>query len=65
VPAGRVAGIYTALGEKDAAFEWAEKAVEQRDPTIVSVQANPVFHPLRSDPRYTVLLRQVNLAISR
>ena len=65
VPAGRVAGIYTALGEKDAAFEWAEKAVEQRDPTIVSVQASPVFHPLRSDPRYTVLLRQVNLAISR
>ena len=62
VPAGRVAGIYLALGEKDAAFEWAEKAVEQRDPTILSVQASPVFDLLRSGPRYTALLRQLNLA---
>jgi serine/threonine-protein kinase len=62
VPAGRVAGIYTALGEKDAAFEWAGKAVEQRDPTILSVQASPVFVPLRSDPRFAALLRHVNLA---
>jgi TolB-like protein/Tfp pilus assembly protein PilF len=62
VPAGRVAGIYAALGEKDAAFDWAEKAVEQRDPTILAVQASPVFEPLRSGPRYTALLRQINLA---
>jgi hypothetical protein len=50
------------LGEKDAAFEWAEMAVEQHDPTIVSFQADLVFRPLRSDPRYTALLRQMNLA---
>ena len=62
VPAGRVAGIYAALGEKDVAFEWAEKAIEQRDPAILSVQASPVFAPLRSGPRYTALLRQMNLA---
>jgi tetratricopeptide (TPR) repeat protein len=62
VPAARVAGIYAALGEKDAAFEWAGKAVEQRDPTILWVRASPVFDPLRSDPRFTALLRQVNLA---
>jgi TolB-like protein/Tfp pilus assembly protein PilF len=62
VPAGRVVGIYAALGEKDAAFEWAAKAVEQRDPTILWVRASPVFDPLRSDPRFTALLRKVNLA---
>ena len=62
VPAGRVAGIYGALAEKDAAFEWARKAVEQRDPTILWVRANPVFDPLRSDPRFPALLHQVNLA---
>jgi hypothetical protein len=56
------AGIYLALGDKDAAFEWAEKAVKQRDPTILSVQTSPVFDLLRSDPRYTALLRQLNLA---
>jgi serine/threonine-protein kinase len=62
VPAARVAGIYAALGEKDAAFEWAWKAVEQRDPTILWIQASPVFDALRSDPRFPALLRQVNLA---
>jgi TolB-like protein/Tfp pilus assembly protein PilF len=62
VPAARVAGIYAALGEKNAAFEWAEKAVEQRDPIILWVQASPLFDPLRSDPRFTALLHQLNLA---
>ena len=62
VPAGRVAGIYAALGERDAAFERAEKAVEQRDPTILAIRSSPVFDPLRSGPRYTALLRQMNLA---
>jgi TolB-like protein/Tfp pilus assembly protein PilF len=62
VPAGRVAAIYSALGEKDAAFEWAEIAVEQRDPTILWVRTSPIFNSLRGDPRFTTLLRQVNLA---
>jgi TolB-like protein/Tfp pilus assembly protein PilF len=61
VPAGRVAGIYTALGEKDAAFEWAGKAAEERDPAILWVRASPIFDPLRSDPRFPALLRLVNL----
>ena len=61
VPAGRVAGIYVALGEKDMAFKWAHTAVEQRDPTILSVQPDPVFHPLRADSRYTALLHEMNL----
>ena len=30
-----------------AAFEWAGKAAEQRDPIILSVQPSPVFAPLR------------------
>jgi TolB-like protein/Tfp pilus assembly protein PilF len=62
VPAGRVAGIYTALGEADAAFEWAAKAVQQRDPTILWIRASPVFDGLRADPRFPALLREVNLA---
>ena len=60
--AGRVAAIYIALGEKDTAFEWAAKAVEQRDPTILWLQASPIFDALRSDKRYAALLCQVNMA---
>ena len=56
------AKIYAGLEEKDKAFEWLEEAYEDR--SIVSVgfiKTNPMFDPLRSDPRYTDLLRRTNL----
>jgi TolB-like protein len=54
--------IYAGLEEKDKAFEWLEKAYE--DHSIVSVgyiKTNPMFDPLRSDPRFSDLLRRTNL----
>ena len=54
--------IYAGLVEKDKAFEWLEKAYE--DHSIVSVgyiKTNPMFDPLRSDPRFADLLRRTNL----
>ena len=54
--------IYAGLVEKDKAFEWLEKAYD--DHSIVSVgyiKTNPMFDPLRSDPRYADLLRRTNL----
>jgi tetratricopeptide (TPR) repeat protein len=62
VPAAGVAEIYASLGEADAAFEWADKAVDQRDPMILAIQVSPVFDRLRSDQRYSVMLRKMNLA---
>ena len=56
------AKIYAGLDEKDMAFEWLEKAYEDR--SIVSVgyiKPNPMFDPLRSDSRYANLLRRMNL----
>jgi TolB-like protein/DNA-binding winged helix-turn-helix (wHTH) protein/Tfp pilus assembly protein PilF len=56
------AKIYAGLQEKDIAFEWLEKAYDDR--SIVSVgfiKPNPMFDPLRSDPRYADLLRRTNL----
>jgi tetratricopeptide (TPR) repeat protein len=57
-----MAKIYTGLQEKEKAFEWLEKAYEDR--SIVSVgfiKTNPMFDPLRSDPRFADLLRRTNL----
>jgi TolB-like protein/Tfp pilus assembly protein PilF len=51
--------IYTGLGEKDKAFEWLEKSYEER--SIGAIKVNPVFDPLRSDPRFADLLRRMNL----
>jgi tetratricopeptide (TPR) repeat protein len=57
-----MAKIYSGLRDKDRAFQWLEKAYEDR--SIVSVgfiKTNPMFDPLRSDPRYADLLRRTNL----
>ena len=53
--------IYTGLGDKDRAFEWLTKCVEQRVLIIFHLKSRPLFDPLRSDPRYPDLLRRMNL----
>ncbi|MDQ3258389.1 MAG: tetratricopeptide repeat protein, partial [Acidobacteriota bacterium] len=53
--------IYTGLGDKDRAFEWLTKCVEQRTLIIFHLKSRPLFDPLRSDPRYRDLLRRMNL----
>jgi tetratricopeptide (TPR) repeat protein len=59
VPAFRRAEIYASLGEKDKAFEWLEKAYEEH--FIIAIKVDPVYDPLRSDPRFADLLRRMNL----
>jgi serine/threonine-protein kinase len=53
--------IYTGLGDKDRAFEWLVKAIEERTLIIHHLKSRPLFDPLRSDPRYADLLRRMNL----
>jgi hypothetical protein len=53
--------IYTGLGDNDQAFEWLAKCIEQRTRLVYRLKARPMFDPLRSDPRYTELLRRMNL----
>jgi hypothetical protein len=56
-----IAGIYAWRGEKDKAFEWAERAYAQRDAGLTWLKINPDFNRLRGDPRYKALLRKLNL----
>lgn len=62
VPPYGIALIYTGLGEKDKAFEWLEKAVEARNEWLGWLKVNPEFDSLRSDQRFTDLLRRVGLS---
>jgi len=55
------AEAYTALGEKDHAFQWLVKAYEQRSSWNVFLKAHPYLDSLRSDPRFTALLKKVGL----
>jgi tetratricopeptide (TPR) repeat protein len=56
-----IAKIYEGLGEKDQAFAWLERAYGERDGNITNLKVDPEFDSLRSDERFTDLLRRVGL----
>jgi TolB-like protein/DNA-binding winged helix-turn-helix (wHTH) protein/Flp pilus assembly protein TadD len=53
--------IHTALGEKDKAFALLDKAVAERSTFVVYSKWEPRLNPLRSDPRFTQMLKQIGL----
>lgn len=57
------AAIYVALGDKDRAFDWLERAVDERSTYVVQINVEPVFDLLRSDPRFRALLRRMNFPV--
>ncbi|MGH9863597.1 MAG: winged helix-turn-helix domain-containing protein [Candidatus Acidiferrales bacterium] len=56
----KLAYTYALLGEKDKAFEWLEKAYQERALGLLQLRVDPDVDSLRSDPRYQALLRRVN-----
>jgi tetratricopeptide (TPR) repeat protein len=54
--------IYMGLGDKNQAFTWLEKTYEERPDTLNYIKTDPIFDNLRSDPRFTDLLRRMKLA---
>jgi TolB-like protein/Flp pilus assembly protein TadD len=61
VPPATVALIHIGLGDKNRAFEWLEKAYQDRNPTLSGLRVDPRFDPLRDDPRFRDLLLRMNL----
>lgn len=57
----QIAEIYAWRGEKDKAFEWLERAYQQRDGGLSDMKTDPPLAGLRSDPRYTAFLRKMRL----
>jgi TolB-like protein/DNA-binding winged helix-turn-helix (wHTH) protein/Flp pilus assembly protein TadD len=48
-------------GEIDQAFEWLERAYEDRSPMLPTIGVWQLYHPLRGDPRFSALLKKVGL----
>jgi hypothetical protein len=48
-------------GGTDAAADWFEKAIDQRDPAVVGYLRTPLMKILRSSPRWPALAKQMNL----
>lgn len=57
-----IAAVYAALGDRNKAFKQLEKAYAERSWAMGTLKVNPVFDSLRSDPRFSELLRRMNLA---
>jgi eukaryotic-like serine/threonine-protein kinase len=57
-----IAMVYVGLGEREHAFEWLEKAYQERSYFMVFLKVSNDFDPYRDDPRYVDLMRRIGLA---
>jgi TolB-like protein/Tfp pilus assembly protein PilF len=65
VSAYEVATVYAGLGDQGRAFEWLEKAYEERSNSLVRFRMDPRIWSLRSDARFQDLLRRMNFPQDR
>jgi len=57
VPFSTFAGVYMALGEKDKAIDYLERAY--RDRALSNIKVDPMLDPLRGDPRFEALVAKI------
>jgi TolB-like protein/tetratricopeptide (TPR) repeat protein len=62
VSPAHIATVYSGLGEKDSAFEWLERAYAARSRSLAWLNVAREWDNLRSDSRFTDLLKKVGLA---
>jgi TolB-like protein/DNA-binding winged helix-turn-helix (wHTH) protein/lipopolysaccharide biosynthesis regulator YciM len=60
-PPLELAALYAHLGDRSAALRELDQAFEQHSPWLNFIAADPAFDPLRADPRFLTLLRQLGL----
>jgi adenylate cyclase len=51
--------VYAGLGEKDKAFEWLEKAYQERSDSLAWFHNDPESKGLHDDPRFAPLMRKI------
>ena len=53
------ATIYAQWGDRPKALGWLEKAMRLRDPGLVGLKTDPLMDPLREEPRFQAVLREL------
>ena len=59
LPAYSIATVYAGLADKEQTIYWLKKGYEERNDEMVYMKIEPVLDPIRSDPRFQDLIRQV------
>jgi tetratricopeptide (TPR) repeat protein len=55
------AQLYVTLGERDRAFEWMDRAYEDRRGWLAYLKIEPMLDGVRDDPRFNRLLQRLRL----
>jgi TolB-like protein/Tfp pilus assembly protein PilF len=58
---GILAGLYWIVGDRDRAFSLLDEAYAERDWTMRELKVNPMYDPMRADPRFQALVRKLKL----
>lgn len=53
--------VHAGLDDRDRMFEWFTRACQERDVLLPLTLVDPLLAPMRTDPRFTDLLRRVGL----
>lgn len=61
LPSFLMAFIYSQLNDREGAFRWLEKAATERNWCVMYLKTDPIWDPIRSDPRFADLIRRVGL----
>ena len=51
--------VYVGLGDRDQALDWLRRGVDEHSDEIVFIKVDPAWEPLRPDPRFKDLLREM------
>jgi TolB-like protein/DNA-binding winged helix-turn-helix (wHTH) protein/Tfp pilus assembly protein PilF len=57
----QIAEAHAWRGERDEAFEWLDRAYEQRDGGLSDIKVNLLMASLHGDPRFQALVQKMNL----
>jgi TolB-like protein/DNA-binding winged helix-turn-helix (wHTH) protein/Flp pilus assembly protein TadD len=59
----QIGQVYAFRNQSNEAFEWLDRAYAQRDGGLIGTKVDPILKNLHNDPRYTTLLKKLNLPI--
>lgn len=65
VSAYDIAAVHVSLGHDNQAFEWLERAIEERAMPLVLLPYDPAFDNIRADPRMKSIAQRAAAPVNR